>query len=93
MFQVEFVFHWNSQKEIHIDADASEGYSAQIQPNYSKLMGRRFTVQTDNNSQNTAKETQGKQMGYFSKADSSHLLPTIRRAFQLLETKMRAKLQ
>ncbi len=69
--------------------------SAHIQPNASELIGRRFTVQMDNDPKHTAKATKeflkGKKWTVMQWPSQPPDLNPIEHAFQLLKTKLKGK--
>ena len=86
-----FIDDMTADKSSRMNAEVFRAISAQIQPNASKLIGRCFTAQMDNDLKHTAKVTQ-----YFFKAkkwnvlqwpsQSPDLIP-IEHAFHLLKAK------
>ena len=69
--------------------------SAHIQPNATKLIGRRFTVQVDNDPKHTAKATQdflkAKKWNILQWPSQSPDLNPIEHAFHLLKTRLKAE--
>lgn len=69
--------------------------SAQIQPNAAELIGRRFTVQMDNDPKHTAKATQefirAKKWNIMQWPSQSPDLNPIEHAFHLLKTRLKAE--
>ena len=98
---------WNGLKLVFIDdvtADRSskmnsEAYgailSAHIQPNATKLIGCRFTVQVDNDPKHPAKATQAfmkaKKWNILQWPSQSPDLNIIEHAFHLLKTRLKAE--
>uniref|UniRef100_A0A8C5N2V1 Transposase n=1 Tax=Leptobrachium leishanense TaxID=445787 RepID=A0A8C5N2V1_9ANUR len=69
--------------------------SAHIQPNAAELIGRRFTLQMDNDSKHTAKATKeflkGQKWNVMQWPSQSPDLNPIEHAFHLLQTKLKGK--
>uniref|UniRef100_A0A8C6NVL2 Transposase Tc1-like domain-containing protein n=1 Tax=Nothobranchius furzeri TaxID=105023 RepID=A0A8C6NVL2_NOTFU len=90
-----FIDDVTADKSSTMNSEVFRAISAHIQPNASELIGRRFTVQMDNDLKHTAKATKeflkGKKWTVLQWPSQSPDLNPTECAFHLLKTKLKGK--